>query len=266
MLGPLKVSPKAIKTWCTAPVVGSLAIPLSHMVPTSVPQTPNRLSVLLGGKFPVTQLTKLVDALSCWPGVGKAGCGFTAAVTAARGLVLSSCPVVVSAAAAVCGLNAVSRLSNSLRANASTDHASVGWVGLPFGLKAQFSTPETAFTTAATGFRGPVVVGAVTFGVTRCVVVVTAAVAALAVAAVTFTASGATADTVTGLGAEGCGSAAGLRAGDETVGLVSGVAAVGRWRFGVLVDVCAGSVALLFFGWVLPSRPLVGGLSGLVSV
>ena len=44
MLGPLKVSPNAISTWCSLiGVLGSSAMPLSHAVPTSVPQTPNRL-------------------------------------------------------------------------------------------------------------------------------------------------------------------------------------------------------------------------------
>jgi hypothetical protein len=44
MLGPPKVSPKAMRTWCSLMgVLGSSAIPLSHMVPTSVPQMPNRV-------------------------------------------------------------------------------------------------------------------------------------------------------------------------------------------------------------------------------
>src|SRR5690349_1367772 len=66
MLAPLNVSPTAMSIWCSLyGVLGSSGMPLSHIVPTSVPQIENRWDVLLGRKFPVTQSTKFVDVLSC---------------------------------------------------------------------------------------------------------------------------------------------------------------------------------------------------------
>src|SRR5690242_4906974 len=119
---------------------------------------------------------------------------------------------------------AVRRLSISLRAKASTVHASVGWAGLPMGLKAQFSAPDTAFITAATGFSG-LAVGAVTFGVSRFVVAETGAGAAVTALVVTFMTVGATAATPTGLGAAVCWLASGL--------VASGLSGVSLGRFGV---------------------------------
>jgi len=172
-------------------------------------------------------------------------------VSAAMGL-LSTWPVVVSALTTFCGLIAVRRLSISLRANASTVHASVGWAGLPNGLNAQFSAPDTAFITAATGLVG-LTVGAVTLGVSRFVVADTGLGDAVTALVVTFMTVGATAATLTGLGAAVCWAASGLAAG------LSGVSC---GRFGVFGTV-AVSLGLSFFGLFVRSRPLAGALVGL---
>ena len=50
-----KVSPNSINTWCSLTAVfGSSLIPLSHMIPRSVPPTPKRVCVLLRPPGPVT--------------------------------------------------------------------------------------------------------------------------------------------------------------------------------------------------------------------
>lgn len=101
---------------------------MSHMVPTSVPQTEYRLTVSLGGKFPVTQSTKFVDGLSCWPGVGKPGRGFTAAAARAIGAAANAKLVVAAStfAAELSGLTKPKMFSNSRRANARSVQISGG--------------------------------------------------------------------------------------------------------------------------------------------
>ena len=121
-------------------------------------------------------------------------------------------------------------------------------------MNAQFSAPDTAFITAATGFSA-LAVGAVTFGVSRFVVAATGVGDAVTALAVTFMTVGAT---LTGLGgAAVCRPASGL-----TAAVGSGVT---RGCFGVFGPAAAGvaSLALLFFCWFARSRPLPGALAGL---
>jgi hypothetical protein len=64
-LALLKVSPNAMRIWCSSTAVNGLSlIPLSHMMPRSVPPIPKREMVLFRLPAPVTNSMKSVLVLT----------------------------------------------------------------------------------------------------------------------------------------------------------------------------------------------------------
>ena len=147
------VSPKAIRIWCsfTSVVAGLSTMPLSHMTPMSVPVTPYMFWVLLSGWFPVTQSTKLVDALGLTGGGGAASAraiGIGAAAASKSFSAMRPESVTFSAGRPA---SALKKLSNSRRAKASRPQINGGAAGSVGEFPASgFSTKLTTLDTRLT--------------------------------------------------------------------------------------------------------------------